>query len=342
MRLLILTQKMDVRDPVLGFFHRWVEAFAKQCESIIVVCLYEGEHHLPENVRVLSLGKEGGVSRMKYVRRFYTYIWRERKNYDAVYAHMNQIYVILGALVWRCLGKTVSWWYAHGAVSTSMRLAEKLTNIAFTSSPDGFRIASRKVHIVGQGIDTELFKPMGMVRKDGALRIVSVGRISSVKHINVLIDALSIVLQTNPEAELYLYGLAQTEGEKRYQKGLEDLAGRRGIADKVHFAGAVVYTDLPHFLAEADVFAQASQTGSMDKAVLEALAMNIPVVSTNIAFSSVLGVVVADQDAESIATVIKQPQVKHNTHLYVQQEHSLPVLIQKKMAVLRLATQHRI
>ena len=58
MRLLILTQKVDINDNNLGFFHRWIEEFARHCESVIVVCLQKGEYHLPPNVKILSLGKE--------------------------------------------------------------------------------------------------------------------------------------------------------------------------------------------------------------------------------------------------------------------------------------------
>ena len=57
MRLLILTQKVDINDDILGFFHRWIEEFAKRCEKVIVICLQEGRHDLPSNVKVLSLGK---------------------------------------------------------------------------------------------------------------------------------------------------------------------------------------------------------------------------------------------------------------------------------------------
>src|SRR3989338_3997811 len=96
MKLLIITQKVDKNDPILGFFHRWLEEFAKNVEKLTVICLGKGEYDLPENVRVLSLGKESGHSKIKYLRRFYKYIWMERKNYDAVFVHMNPEYVILG------------------------------------------------------------------------------------------------------------------------------------------------------------------------------------------------------------------------------------------------------
>ena len=63
MKLLLVTQKVDEDDEVLGFMHRWIEEFAKHCEKVIVVCLREGSHSLPDNVEVHSLGKEREIPR---------------------------------------------------------------------------------------------------------------------------------------------------------------------------------------------------------------------------------------------------------------------------------------
>ncbi len=52
MKLLILTQKVDINDDVLGFFHRWILEFAKHYEYITVIALEIGEYNLPENVKV--------------------------------------------------------------------------------------------------------------------------------------------------------------------------------------------------------------------------------------------------------------------------------------------------
>src|SRR3989344_7009072 len=75
MQLLIITQTVDKNDPILGFFHRWIEEFAKNFEKVTVICLEMCEHHLPKNVKVLSLGKEAGRSKFQYLFRFYKYIW---------------------------------------------------------------------------------------------------------------------------------------------------------------------------------------------------------------------------------------------------------------------------
>ena len=101
MKLLIITQKVDKQDAVLGFFHRWLLEFTKNFEKITVICLERGVFDLPHNAKVLSLGKEQGKSRVKYLWNFYKYIWSERKNYDTVFVHMNQEYVLLGAPIWK-------------------------------------------------------------------------------------------------------------------------------------------------------------------------------------------------------------------------------------------------
>ena len=100
MSLLILTQKVDSSDPLLGFFHRWIEEFARYQDSITVICLEEGHHKLPANVRIFSLGKEKHRSRSAYVLMFYKHIWRERKKYDSVFVHMNQEYILATGWLW--------------------------------------------------------------------------------------------------------------------------------------------------------------------------------------------------------------------------------------------------
>ena len=39
MKILIITQKVDQNDDVLGFFHGWIAEFAKHCEQVTVYFL---------------------------------------------------------------------------------------------------------------------------------------------------------------------------------------------------------------------------------------------------------------------------------------------------------------
>src|SRR3989344_7648100 len=123
MKLLIITQKIDKNDDLLGIYHKWVKKIAAKCESVRVICLYKGEYDLPDNVKVFSLGKEKKKSNFLYVVNFYKYIWKMRKQYDVVFVHMNPEYAILGGLFWKIWGKKVVLWYAHYLSNLKLKLA---------------------------------------------------------------------------------------------------------------------------------------------------------------------------------------------------------------------------
>ena len=148
MRLLIITQKVDINDDLLGFMHGWIIEFARHCKQVIVICLEKGEYELPENVKVLSLGKEVSRSKIQYLKRFYQYIWQERKNYDSVFVHMNKEYVILGGVFWKLWGKRIALWYNHLKGNIVSRLSSVLADVIFFTSPFSFFSKSKKAKIM--------------------------------------------------------------------------------------------------------------------------------------------------------------------------------------------------
>mgnify|MGYP000064714087 CR=1 FL=1 len=165
MKILVITQKVDTNDPILGFFHRWIEEFSKYYEKVCVICLKKGGHDLPPNVSIYSLGKEEGESRIKYITRFYKYIWNLRKEYDVVFVHMNQIYIVLGGILWRIWNKKIGLWYVHRQKSLSLWLSAYITNVIFTSSKESFGYQNSKVNYLGHGIDVSKYLQTNILYK---------------------------------------------------------------------------------------------------------------------------------------------------------------------------------
>ena len=64
-KLLIITQKVDAQDDLLGFFVDWIAEFARRFEEVHVVALEVGTHSLPGNVTVYSLGKDSGKTKIQ-------------------------------------------------------------------------------------------------------------------------------------------------------------------------------------------------------------------------------------------------------------------------------------
>lgn len=275
MKLLIVTQVLDKNHPILGFFHRWVEEFAVHCEKVHVICLEEGDHMLPANVIVHSLGKEKGNGKFGYLFKFYSLIFSLRKDYDNVFVHMNQIYVILGAPFWRAFGKKVGLWYAHGSTPASLKLAEKMTNVIFTCSEDSFKVSSKKVVVTGHGIDSNHFKPSDFSKtKD----LITVGRITESKNLITLIEVIEELQKTHP-VKLTIVGTVVTESECKYEEKLRDIVAEKQLESIVEFVGRVPQDHLPQTLGQAKVFVTAAQNGSLDKAMLEAMACGLSIVS---------------------------------------------------------------
>lgn len=293
MKLLIVAQKLDKNDGVLGFFHDWVKEFSHRFDDVTVICLQSGEVSLPDNVKVLGLGKkniENKLSKWRhwrnrfyYLFNFYRYCWQERNNYDTVFIHMNQGYVIYGYWLWRLLGKKIGLWYAHGAVSPSLVLAEKMTDLIFTSTEDGLRLESKKRRIVGQGIDVDKFQIRGFTqdREARPFAVVTVGRISAVKNISLLIEVAEILRSRNFLFEIKIAGLPLTDLDQQYYSRIGSEIVEKNLSSQITFVGSIPNYKINDFYNDADLFINLSDTGSLDKAILEAMSCGLPVMSSN-------------------------------------------------------------
>lgn len=289
MRLLIFTQKVDKNDPVLGFFHTWVEEFAKHCESIKVICLYKGKFDLPANVEVFSLGKELGFSRFSYLKNLYKYLYKLNGSYDKVFVHMNPIYLVLCGLYFRLKRIPTYLWYVHRSVNLKLRIATLFADKVFTSAKESFKIDSNKVVYLGHGIDINSLPNTSHLYTGNTLRIAHIGRITLIKNIEVLIDAGLKLKERDLNIQIILYGDCVTKSDEQYKKSLKKIIDKKGLKNNVTFAGSVLHKDLPATLSDCHISVNMTPLGGMDKAVLEAILLGIPTFVSNTVFTALLG-----------------------------------------------------
>lgn len=295
MRLLVITQMADRGDSDLGFFHAWLEKLSYAADKLLVICLQKGDYQLPSNTQVWSLGKERQpVATIVYVWRFWRLLWRLRGQYDAVLVHMNPEYAILGAVPWRLFGrKKVLLWYVHKAVNWRLWLAEKLVTKIFTASPESFRLPSKKLEVVGHGIEVERFASALRPPADSQrIKFLSVGRISPVKDYATLIKgvgeaAVGLIKQYD------IVGEPISEPDKGYMEQLKKISSLlnaavddKGLQKVLLSFSSAKHDDMPAVYRSHDLFLHASRTGSTDKVVLEALAAGLAVITSSEAFAS--------------------------------------------------------
>lgn len=287
MRLLILTQAVDANDPVLGFFVHWITELANRCEEISVICLKEGEHSLPENVQVYSLGKEDGADRVMYLRRFYSYIWKLRNQHDSVFIHMNEEYVLLGGLLWHIFGKKIYLWRNHAKGSWFTRLAVSLSTKVFCTSKHSFTARFKKAVLMPVGIDTGKFTESGTVVRN--LRsILFFSRIAPVKRPEMFIDALGEVLAKGISFTASMYGSPLPQDELYYES-LKARAESLGLHDRLRFHAAIPNHEAPALYQAHDIFVNCTPAGSMDKTMFEAAACGCRVIAASDDFRDAAG-----------------------------------------------------
>lgn len=310
MKLLICTQVVDSEDPVLGFFVRWVEEFAKHCEKVTVICLREGSHTLPSNVHVYSLGKEAGKSRRHtYAYRFVRLAWLLRRDYDAVFVHMNQEYVLLAGWLWKALGKRVSLWRNHYAGSRLTDIAVAFCKKVFCTSKHSYTAKFKKVTLMPVGVDsTRFFPDLLVARKPHSVLFLS--RMSPSKRPDMLVDALALLAREDHDFTATFVGSPLPQDEKYYES-LKEQVRRLELADCVTFVPAVQNSRTPNLYRTHEVFVNASPSGMFDKTIFEAAASGCVVLASSEDWKVLVGDAYNFDDAASLAArlaeVLKKP-----------------------------------
>lgn len=298
MNLLLVTQKVDKDDPILGFFHRWIEEFSRHFSRVYVICLEEGRHSLPSNVYVSSLGKKKGSRSGPLARLYYSFcflwlVWSLRSDYDAVFVHMNPVYIVLAGLFWKLYPKKIALWYTHRKVDIKLRLAERLSDVIFTAAKESFNIRSRKVVVTGHGIDVGRFAGQKRKKPIGTepISILSVGRITPIKDCLTLIEAGNILCERWDKIfTIEFLGSPITAKDKDYLSDLRSEVSAYGLDRQILFSGHVNPSVMPSRYSESDITVNLSPTGGIDKVVLESMAAGVPAITCNEAFGSYEGV----------------------------------------------------
>ncbi len=301
MRLLITTQAVDNDDPVLGFFVGWISELAKHYESIYVVCLKEGKHQLPSNVSVHSLGKESGPSRLKYVARFYRLLFSLRANYDSVFVHMNQEYVLLGGVFWRLLGKRIYLWRNHWAGGFATDIAAALCTKVFCTSRHSYTAKYKKTVIMPIGVDAERFKPVpGVTRTPRS--ILFLARMAPSKRPDVLFEAFRL-MQIRGLAFSASFVGSPLPVDKEYYDRLMRTAEERGMRGMVEFKAGIPNAETPAVYSAHEIFVNLSRSGMYDKTIPEAAACGCVVLASSDDFAAAADprFVFKDADAKDLA-----------------------------------------
>jgi colanic acid/amylovoran biosynthesis glycosyltransferase len=136
-----------------------------------------------------------------------------------------------------------------------------------------------KFEVIRLGVDSAAFAPSHRLEKEtgNILNVVCVGRLVSAKGQLILVRAIEDLLEQGYALRLKLVG-----GGKD-QSALQSYVASHGLTSAVEFKGALNHDETRRVLQSADLFVLASFAEGLPVALMEAMAMEIPCISTYIA-----------------------------------------------------------
>lgn len=313
--LLIICQKVDDDDDLLGFFAGWIREFARHFDKVFVIALGKGRYELPSNVEVYSLGKERGSSKIYQFISFYKNLFNLVPKSGGIFTHMSPIFAIMASPAARLYKKKIILWYLHRSVTFRLRLAALLSYKIVTASAEslGIKIPS-KIIPVGHGIDTGLFKPTTNRQTSSTnLRILSVGRISPIKNYETLIESICILAKhrTPRPIDCLIIGRPVMPGDQEYLRKLKRIVEEKCPENLIKFVGFVPFSKMPTYYQRADIMVNLTPRGGIDKTVLEAMASGMLVLVSNNVFRRTFGpyagdLIFRENDPRDLAAKIKK------------------------------------
>lgn len=242
--------------------------------------------------------------------------------WDRVHAH----FIDRAATVALCVGRLLNLSYsltahANDIYTQQALIGQKIAGSAFTVTVSEFNkthllkhypgLPPDKIHVLHPWVDLAHFQPPAARSSNARLRLVSVGRLVEKKGHGYLIEACRLLHEAGLDFECYILGDGPLLAEFQRRVAEYNLAGR------VHLLGGRPQTEVLSHLSQADVFvlacvvAKDGDRDGMPVALAEAMAMELPAISTDLVGIGELlrpgaGYLVPPNDAAALAQAIQK------------------------------------
>jgi len=281
MNVLMITPRIDPEHDLLGFTYGWIEELSKKVDKLVIITHKTGDEKyirkLGKNVNIYTL--DGKNHAVEFVRLMLFVVPKEK--IDVIFTHMYPEFTIAIGPFARLLRKPIVMWYTHKHVDMKLKIAASFATKIVSASKESFRYKTDKLVVLGHGIDVEKFRK----EKKGSgkyFEILSVGRFSVIKNYETIIDAVDILVNRKGIKNIRATFVGGPENE--YFKKIKNLAAEKKLGNFIVFEGIIKHTDILKYYQKANLFVHTSGTGSIDKVVLEAMACEIPILTSNEAF----------------------------------------------------------
>ena len=215
-----------------------------------------------------------------------------------------------------------------------------------------YDLTDKRIEVIQRGVDMQAFSPENVDNKfinefktkfnlHDKFIVSSVGRITWLKDYESFIKAIAKLKKSIPNITGIIVGGVR-EDKQKYFQSLQELARKHGVEENIIFTGNQSKVSEIYYLSDVSVNLSLKM-GNIGRTVIEALAMNTPVIATtyegltNMIIDDVNGYLVKNQDVQGLSDKLellhKNIENFRNVRESVNKEYTLETMVEKTVSI---------
>ena len=266
--------EMDRNSKVLSHCIDWVNNISEHFEKVFVITVKSKAYTVNSNVKVYSIERDR-KSRLQSIIRLFKILFKihKKNKIDGYFVHMATYFVPFLFPLKMFFKIPLLFWYAHSSITIALRLATLFSDKIFSPSKESFKLKTNKIVFTGHGINTDIFQ-LKSNKKCQFQKFAVFGRISNTKNIHIMINTFDKLRQLG--IHLTIIGEPLTKNDQIY---FERLFIR--TYSNISYKKNIPKQNIINEYSKYDLIINLSDTGSLDKVIIEPMSMGIPVLTSN-------------------------------------------------------------
>jgi len=279
---------MDPSHPSLSHQAEIALSLSFYFNQVYILSASNKMKSLPKNIKIYNYSTNINFVLFKIMKFLFLFIYLLfRNNFDCVFSHMSSRHSLLMGPFLKFRNKKHVLWYAHTSNPLSLKFAYKFVDFLITSTKGSCPLRGDKVKYIGQSIDTNKFSFVDK-QNENIKKFVHLGRFDRSKNIELIISEFSKFHNDTNQTSLTIIGTPSKKSSLDYQNSLRNNYADLVNSGSLKFLPAIKRELLPTVLSEYDLFLHA-YIGSLDKVILEATLVGVPVATLNQEYLTIFG-----------------------------------------------------
>ena len=307
MKLIVVNYSMSSKSLIFSHQREVVLALARFFETVEVFTTEISSESLPNNVKVFLVPwKPQSPVRniVTILKLLYPAIYRGRSS--VLFSHMTDIHAaIVAPLTWLLQMQHI-FWYAHAKNSRYLIWASFFVTkiVSSTLGSCNLNLNKKKIVYINQGINGKNF-PYHQRSRNALRNILYYGRLDPSKNIHLFPDLIDELNYSQKTYTLAIFGKPGNVSAEKYLKKVTAVQNVISQELPITFNGPIARVLIPDIAEQYGTFLNLF-SGSLDKTLIEATLMGMPVVTWNREYCSQFGTWSGESVSEDLEFIIKE------------------------------------